>query len=178
MNAGLIARRYATVLCDFANEHKVADRVYAASDMLLAVFASKPAIMQFLKSPLKKNSEKKSMLASTFENVVSTQTMQFIAFTVDKERIGMIDEILRVFKSLYKKRLGIKTVNITTANVLNDSKMADITSIIEKKLASKVEMSFKSDKAIIGGVIIDVDGSRLDCSVQHQLNEIEKKLTV
>lgn len=178
MNAGLIARRYATVLCDYAEEHKAAAQVYADAGLLLEAIASKPAIMQFLKSPLKKNSEKKSMLTSVFANVVSKPTMQFIDFTVDKERIGMIDEILRVFKSLYKKRLGIKTIDITTANTLSDAKRTEMTATLEKKLKSKVEMSFRAEKEIIGGVIIDIDGRRLDCSVKHQLDEIEKKLTV
>lgn len=178
MNAGLIARRYATVLCDYAEEHKSAEKVYADAGLLLEAIASKPAIMQYLKSPLKKNSEKKTMLESVFAKVISKPTMQFIDFTVDKERIGMIDEILRVFKSLYKKRLGIKTIDITTANNLSETMRTDMTATLEKKLKSKVEMSFRSDKAIIGGVIIDIDGSRLDCSVKHQLDEIEKKLTV
>lgn len=178
MNAGLIARRYATVLYDFATEHKVAERVYNDTKLLLEVFTSKPSIMQFLNSPLRKPSEKLSMIKSTFENIVIEETMQFINFTIEKSRIGMIDEVLRVFQSIYKKRLGIKSVDITTAKDLTDKTEKNFTSIIENKLKSKVEMSFKTDESIIGGVIINIDGRQLDCSVQRQLKEIEKELTV
>lgn len=178
MNAGLIARRYATVLYDFALGRNVLDDVYNDARNISQAMAAREATTQLLASPLRKPSEKKTFLKNAFEKFVTPTTMEFMLFVVDKERVSILSEILRVFQIVYKQRQGIKSASITTAKELSADKQNDITKLIEDKLSSKVEAQYRTDESIIGGAIITIDGKQLDCSVLHQLKEIEKRLAV
>lgn len=178
MNVGLIARRYATVLYDFANQRNELSQVSTDVQCIREAFAENRMALEFLSSPVKKVSEKKSFLSSVFHTVVSATTMDFLMFVADKERVSTLDDILRVFQSLYKKSLGIKQVDVVTACSLQSEKQIAFTSIIESKLGTKVDASYSVDESLLGGVVLTIDGKQLDCSVQRQLREIEKSLTV
>lgn len=178
MDVGLIARRYATVLYDFASQRKELEQVNSDAQCIRDAFAEYRSSIEFLSSPIKKISEKKDFLVTVFKNSVTSTMMDFLLFVADKERISVIDDILRVFQSLYKKSLGIKQVDVVTASPLSAEKESSFTSLIEEKLGAKVDAKYSFDSALIGGMIITVDGKQLDCSVQRQLKEIEKSLTV
>ncbi len=177
MNAGIIARRYATVLLDFASENKELERVYSDAKLICDTLAGQETANALLSSPLRKPSEKKAFLQNLFSKYVCSSMLKFIAFVVDKHRTELICEILRVFRSLYRKKLEIKSARITTATPLTDKNQKDFTSIIEKKTNGKVEAEFTTDESIIGGIIIALDGKQLDASITRQLKDIERGLT-
>ena len=178
MNGGLIARRYATVLYEYGTEKGDTTQIYADVNMIRNAFAQNTKAIELLASPLQKVSVKKAFLTSVFDGKISAQAAEFIQFVADKGRIGMIDEILRVYQIVYKEHNGIKTAEITTAKELTDSKKTEFSAQLEKKLGAKVETTFKSDASLIGGIVIRVDGKQVDCSIARQLADIEKKLTV
>lgn len=178
MNGGLIARRYATVLFECASEKNKLEDICTDVTLIRNSFRDCPEALEFLASPLKKPSEKKSLLASVFNGKVSSLTSEFLSFAVDKERVDLLDEILRVFVDIYKKSKNIHSAEITTATEIADSKKNDFVAILEGRLGNKVEATFKSDESIIGGIIIRVDGKQIDCSVARQLADIENSLTV
>jgi len=178
MDGGLIARRYATVLYEYGTDKNKTAEIYDDVNMIRSAFAEAPKALELLGSPLKKASEKKEFLKSVFDKKVSEETSEFMSFVVDRGRVDMVDEILRVYQVVYKEHNGIKTAEVTTAKEIAEGKKADFTKQLESKLGSKVEATFKADSSIIGGIIIRVDGKQVDCSIARQLAEIEKKLMV
>lgn len=184
MDAGLIARRYATVLHDFAADRGKLDDVYSDAALVREVLAQHPEAQRFFDSPLHKPSQKRELVKATFEGNVSAETLQFLTFLVDKERIGYVNSILLVFEMLYKKEKDICTATVTTAKELTDGQKQKFISLIADKMAaagakvSSVDATFKVEPAIIGGVILAVDGKQLDGSVQSKLKALEKQLTV
>lgn len=176
MNAGLIARRYATVLYDFATDAKEAERVYTdARNVSLSLSASEAA-MQLMSSPMRKPSEKKALLEQVYGSYVCSTTMRFMTFVVDKGRAELLCEMLRVYGAVYRKRQGIKSACITTATELSTDKQQSFTTMLEAKTQSRVETTYKTDADIIGGIVVAIDGRQIDCSVKNQLKEIERKL--
>jgi F-type H+-transporting ATPase subunit delta len=178
MDVGLIARRYATVLYDFADQRRELDEVNSDAQNIRDAFVANSEVYNFLSSPIKKMSEKKELLFTVFNGNVTSTMIDFLMFVVDKERVSALDDILRVFQSLYKKSLGIKQVDIVTACGLSTEKEKTFVSIIESKLGAKVDASFSVDESLLGGMVITIEGKQLDCSVLRQLKEIENSLTV
>lgn len=184
MDAGLIARRYATVLRDFANDRGKIDDVYTDAALVREAMAQQPAAQRFFDSPLHKPSEKRALVEATFQGRVSAEMLQFLVFLVEKERIGYVSSILLVFEMLYKKEHDICTATVTTAKELTADQQQHFVSLISGKLSgagrrvAAVDATFKVDPAIIGGVILAVDGKQLDDSVQSKLKALERQLTV
>lgn len=184
MDAGLIARRYATVLQEFARDKGKLDEVFADAVLVRSVLVQQPAAKRFFDSPLHRQSEKRGLVKATFENSVSAEMLQFLTFLVDKERIGYADSILLVFETLYKNEHDICTATVTTAQELKPEQKERFISLITGKIeatgkkVTSVDATFKVDPQIIGGVILAIDGKQLDGSVQSKLKSIEKQLAV
>ena len=178
MNIGLIARRYATVLIEYANKKGDLEQTYQSVGNIREALAQSPASVAFLASPLRKQSEKLKLVNEVFAKNVAQSLADFLIFLVERERIDIVDDILRVFQSLYRKRKGIKNAVITTAIELSAEKQAKLTKELSSKLNAPVEAYYNADSDIIGGVIFTIDGKQLDNSVKHQLQEIEKQLKV
>lgn len=178
MNAGLIARRYATVLYDYAAEQGETQQVYADARNVAASLLESNAALSFLASPLRKPSEKKTFLASVFGSSVCASTLRFMNFTADKGRESLLCEILRVFGIVYRKRLGIRSASVVTATQLSAQKQKDFAAMLEDKTQSKVEVEYATNADLIGGIVVEIDGKQIDCSVKNQLKEIERKLMV
>ncbi|MCQ2202816.1 MAG: ATP synthase F1 subunit delta [Bacteroidales bacterium] len=178
MDGGLIARRYATVLYEYGAEKGKTAEIYDDVNIVRGALSENPRAKELLGSPLTKGAEKKALLSAVFGGRVSQETSDFMSFVVDKEREEMLDEILRVYQVVYKEHNGIKTAEVTTAKELTAEKQSALTAQLSAKLGTQVEVSYKSDASLIGGVIIRVDGKQLDLSVARQLSDIEKELTV
>lgn len=184
MDAGLIARRYATVLRDFARDKGKLDDVYADAALVRKALAEQPAAKRFFDSPLHKPSEKRDLVNATFESAVTPETLQFLTFLVEKERIGYADSILLVFETLYKNEHDICTATVTTARELTPEQKGRFVALVADKVkgagrkVNSVDATFKVDPQIIGGVILTIDGKQLDGSVQSKLKAIERQLAV
>ncbi|MDO4461577.1 MAG: ATP synthase F1 subunit delta [Bacteroidia bacterium] len=178
MNSGLIARRYANVLFDFAQEHQATEAVYSDANNVYQALSGSQEAMAFLTSPLRKPTEKKALVEKVFANVVSPTTARFMAFVIEKGRANMLAEILRVYGIVFKEHNGIKTAIVTTAVPLEAQKQESVLASLKEKLGAPVDATFKSDPSLIGGVIFEVDGSLVDCSVKRQLLDIEKSLAI
>ncbi|MCQ2214653.1 MAG: ATP synthase F1 subunit delta [Bacteroidales bacterium] len=178
MNSGLIARRYANVLYDYALEQQATEAVYADANNVYQALSGSNEAMAFLKSPLRKPAEKKALVDKVFANVVSPTSARFMNFVIEKGRAEMLAEILRVYGIVFKEHNGIKTAVVTTAVPLEAQKQENIVATLKQKLGAPVEATFKADPSLIGGVVFEVDGSLMDCSVKRQLADIEKSLVI
>ena len=183
MDAGLIARRYATVLHDFAADRNKLDTVYQDALVVRQALSEQKEAQAFLESPLHKNSEKKALVQAAFGGHVAPETLQFLDFLVEKERISYAGSILLVFEMLYKKERNICTATVTTAKALNEKQQQKLVEQIREKMVTAgrkveaVDASFKVDPAIIGGIILAVDGMQLDSSLQSKLKTLKRALT-
>lgn len=184
MDSGLIARRYATVLHDYAVDEGRLEAVYQDSLTVREALAQTPEALKFLCSPLRKPSEKKGLLKAVFAANVCPQTARFLDFLVDKERVGLVAEVMRVFETIYRAEKHIVTAQVTTAVELPEAQKNDIKSLITERLraagetVAEVVAAFRADERIIGGVVLALDGRQLDDSVATKLKAIKRQLTV
>lgn len=184
MDAGLIARRYATVLKDFAADNKMLDEVYTDASTVRQALAQSPEAQKFLDSPLKKPSEKKAFLTAALKDAIAPQSLRFLNFLVEKERIAYASQILLVFQSLYKKDNNIRTAKVTTAREISAEQKSKLVDLIADKLkaagqpTSKIDAEFVTNPSIIGGVILEIDGQQADGSVSSKLKALQRQLTV
>lgn len=182
MDAGLIARRYATVLRDYAQGRGKLDEVYADVTKVRLALAENPEAEQFFVSPVVKPSEKKALLEGTFKGKVCDEVLQFLTFLVDKERIGLAGSILFVFEMLYKREKNICTATVTTAKELSAADQSRFVGVIADKMrksgreVADVDATFRVDPSIIGGVVLAVDGKQVDDSVSSKLRELQRQL--
>ena len=96
-------------------------------------------------------------------------------FVIDKNREEILFDIYIEFLNLRDIKEGILRAGVKSAVELTDQ----LKEKIEQKLAARtnknVKADYKIDKSIIGGIVIQVNDTVIDSSVQHQLELLRKK---
>ena len=96
---------------------------------------------------------------------------------IKKDRYSEIDSILDYFIDQVKELKGIGIVLVTTAIELNEAQKNKIEKrLLDTTKYNSLEMHFKVDISLIGGMQIRIGDRVVDSSVATKLNDLQKQL--
>ncbi len=171
-----VAYRYAKSLIDLAAENGVLDQVNADMTGIVAVFKQNSQLAAVMKNPIVQGEKKQAILEALFNGKVNTFTMSLLSLLTKKYREAVVFEIATEFQKLYREKMGIKVVEVTTTQPISDDQRANFKRIMASK-AAKVELVEKIDEKILGGFVLRMDDQQIDESVATKLNKIKNKFT-
>ena len=175
MNESQISVRYAKALFQSAAEQKQLDTVY--KDMELLSDTCKLEDFQFLlEMPSLQASQKRKLVDSVFKKYLSDLSMSMINLVIKNKREVYLPGIARNFNDLYRKRKGIRTATLVTADQVDDAAMLSIKDLIKKTYDADVELSSSVDGDLIGGFILTIENMQYNASVASSLRKLKKQL--
>ena len=163
-----IVATYAGVLFDAA----------AASDIVDGVSTQLAAVVRLVRSqaPLRD-----ALLDDTVAGEVRAQVVrdvcagldpalvQTLALMAERENFDLLSAMVEEYAVVSEERRGIVAVDVTTAVELNDGLRTSISARLAADLGKQVILREKVDPAIIGGIVINTHGRRVDASISSQL---------
>lgn len=176
MNEGLISRRYAKALLNFAEVRNNSERLYYEAKMLEQYFIEHPELRKTLLTPVLSAHDKELLLSSAIDDVPSEEFLRFVRLVIRNRRESYMRSIGLMYQKLYRLRHNITQLNIITAIPLNEQMVNKIKLLVEKNAKSKVEFIYRVDPAIIGGFILQYNAMRMDASVNNELKSLRFKL--
>lgn len=91
--------------------------------------------------------------------------------------LDKLQDVLALYSEMAEGDQHTLGVTVTTAVPLNHELRAKVTRKCEMDLQRNVFLIERVDPAIIGGIILSVNGRRYDASVRHQLEQAQKIMT-
>ena len=175
MNIGVVSKRYAKALLDFAMARGNEEKVYSEVETLAGHFANVPDLKRTIENPVMTRKSKLDLLveASGGKNV-SEEMKRFLQLVIDGKREKFLHFMTWSFIDQYRERKHILMGKLTTA-VEAPELVKHFEKIDSLKTDSKVVIKSKIDPSIIGGYIMEIDGYRLDASVANQLSRIRRQ---
>ena len=178
MYIGVIAKRYAKALLDYAVEKKAEQQVYDEVLRLVRVYRATDELRAVLADPLLPRNQKKAVLLQAVDDDnghVSMAWQKFAELVLSHRRESLLLFIAYSYITLYRQHKHISIVKLTTATVLSEETGSRLKSMVEEysRHASEVILEEKVDPAIIGGFIFQLDDVRLDASVRHEFETIK-----
>lgn len=169
-----IAYRYAKSLLELATERNQVDEVYADMGKLLKYCQSVHDFSLFLQSPLIKTDKKISTFKTLLKGEVTDTTDKFMVLLAKNKRESYLEKIAQEFIDLYKVKMKISTVIITSAVKLDEATRERLMKILTDILKNRIELQEKIDPKIIGGFVLTVGSRQADMSVLRQLKQLNK----
>jgi F-type H+-transporting ATPase subunit delta len=177
MNNPRLAGRYAKSLLDLATEQNQVDAVYADMKWIHKICKSNPDFVNVLRSPVIKPSAKQNILESITKERVSTLTSAFIKLLVIKARETNLPEIATTYIDQFNELRNIHKVKITTAEPLTpemqNAIMANVKAAATANQTFEIETTVKNE--LIGGFLLETDGTLVDASILRDLKDIQKQ---
>lgn len=177
MDIGVIAKRYAKALLEFAMAQNTADTVYEEVQQFIESYKTIPQLAQVLGNPLLPQSQKEKVICQAASTAVSPTFQKFAALVVAHRRESFMLFIAHSFVSLYREMKHISIGKLITA-VPVSQKVADrLEKMVEQQSQGSVDVVLEStvNPDILGGFIFQIDDLRLDASVRTQFDLIKKQ---
>lgn len=176
MSYGKVAIRYATSFLEASIEKNNLELSASDMEVILNALNSSSLLRRFLENPVVKSDVKKSVLKEIFQKYVSSDTLRFLEFIVDKNRENALKDIAEKFLELKDEHTGVARVDIKSAFELSNDQKRVLEQKFESLLNKKVVASYKVDENVIGGFIAKVKDTVYDASVAHQLELLRQQL--
>jgi F-type H+-transporting ATPase subunit delta len=173
-----MAGRYAQALFDLCQEAGATERV--AGD--LAAFAqlarTSPDLQRFITSPVFSAEEQERALGALLAKAeIGGLAANFLKLVASKRRLFAIFDMIRDFNLLDDARKGITRATVTVAEPLKSEHGEALRSALaEVSGGREVDVAFKIDPAILGGLIVQLGSRMVDSSLRTKLNSIRARM--
>ncbi len=162
---------------ELAIEENKVDELLEEIEQFKAVLDDNDEFGKLMTHPKINKEEKLKVVNEVFKGRISDELLGFVTIVVAKDRYQDMDAILEYFLTEVKKYKGIGVATVTTAVPLREEQCKKI----EQKLLDttdykSMEMHYKEDAALIGGMVIRIGDRVVDSSISTKLNELQKSL--
>ena len=174
MNIGVVSKRYAKALLDFAMARGNEEKIYKEVETLAGHFANVPDLKRTIENPVLTRKAKLDLLIEASGGNVSEEMKRFLKLVIDGKREKFLHFMTWSFIDQYRERKHILMGKLTTA-VEAPELVKHLEKLGSLKTDSTVVIKSNIDPSIIGGYIMEIDGYRLDASVANQLRNIRRQ---
>lgn len=173
-----IANRYARALADVSfklGQHEAVERELEQFGQLLD---GNRELSAFYEDPAVSAARKKAATSQLLARLGFCKTTgNFIHVLVERNRMRYFNEMLQAYRQGIRDRLGIVEVGVTTSTEIGQALREQLSRTMEQVSGKRVELRFRIDPQILGGVITRVGDTIYDGSVRQQLQQMKERLS-
>jgi F-type H+-transporting ATPase subunit delta len=175
--AKLISKTYGDALFELAIEENKIDILLEEIEQLQDILAQNEDFGKLMNHPKILKEEKIQVAKNVFEGRISNELLGFLTIIISKDRYKDIDEILAYFIAEVKKFKGIGIATVTTAVPLREDQCKKIEQkLLDTTEYKSMEMHYKLDESLIGGMVIRIGDRVVDSSISTKLNGLQRDL--
>lgn len=176
MIVGSVSRRYARAIFAVAEEQGTLEQT-ADELRLLGAIGQDADIAAALANPLLSATARRGLAGTIADNLkLSPTTRNFVSLLADHRRLDQLVGIAQAFTDVLDQKLGRVRATITSAVPLFDAQRQELIGALERKLGRTVLAETSVDPQLLGGVVVDVDGTVYDGSVRTQLRTLANRI--
>ena len=176
MNEGVIASRYAKALLKYVVETGSGDKVYSQACVLGLRLLEIRQLRFFIENNPELSVERKlELLRSAAGEDIVPELVNFVRLVTDRRRMEFFSRMLYSFIALYRKAMNIKVGRVVTAAPVDGLKER-LEQLFHQRTGAEVQIVEKISPEILGGFVFEMDGYRLDASVENQFRRIRRQL--
>ena len=170
------SKEYAVALFSLAVEEQFEKTVSDGLKTVSRVLRETPEYLDFLASPNIPIQERIGAIDKAFSDGVHEYVVSFLKILCEKNNVRYIHKIIEDYEDLYHATDGISTAKVISAVPLKKAEKEKLKEKLEKFCGHTVIMECSTNSAILGGVIVHIDGKVLDGSIRRRLHDIKEKI--
>lgn len=170
-----IARPYARA----AFEYALANNELPAWEGMLrsaAAMVEQKTIVRALSSPDITNKELADLFCEVLAKVLDQERKNFIRILAENKRLPVLPDIVALFAQYRAEYDKAITVDLISANALDEQFKDKFIKKLTKRLQRKVSLQCEVDPALIGGAMVRAGDMVIDGSVRGKLNRLLESL--
>jgi len=143
----------------------------------LATIAAEPQAQAYAGDPKATSEQVFNLIAGVARTALPDAGKNFLRTVIDNGRLSALPEIADQFRALKNAQNGSSDAIVFSAYSVDGAALADLSALLEKRFARKLNVSVEIDPELIGGVRVVVGDEVLDTSVKARLDQMKVALT-
>ena len=170
-----LARPYAQAIFNLANANNTL-KAWSDTLALLSEVAADKSMVEIINNPDVSNEQIVSLFIDICKDNLDEQGINFVKLAAENNRLEVIPYIAQSFAAMRAEAEGSIEAQVISAYAVNATQKKSIAAALKKKLGREVTITTKTDKSLLGGVIIRAGDMVIDGSVKTQLEKITHSL--
>lgn len=171
-----VPERYATALLNVARRQNIREILLEETTEFLDVVASNLKARIVFEAPQFSMETKIGFLDKTIKGRFHPVIERLVYLLLEKRRVEYLGQILRRFKILIEKDLGILDAEVTSAVELSTNQKAALHQKMEAYLNSKLTINYIVDPAVLGGLRFRCGDLLIEDTVAWRLESVRRAL--
>lgn len=169
-----MAGRYATALFELALDNNAIDAVRGDLDRFDGLISESSDLARLVRSPAFTAEEQTRALGAVLGQAgIGGLAGNFLKLVASNRRLFAVRDMIKAFRALVARHKGEVTAEVTVADALSDSRLAEIKAALNAATGKDVQVDVKIDPAIIGGLIVKLGSRMVDSSLRTRLNALK-----
>jgi F-type H+-transporting ATPase subunit delta len=176
MIQGSLSRRYARAIFQLALGQQKEEEVGREIEQFARILEN-AALSGVLGNPAFAVQSRKNIVAEIARSLrLSPVVIHFLSLLLERDRLGFFPAIVERYRRLLDEKKGQAEARVIAASPLEENDLHRLRETLEKISAKRVVLSQESDPALIGGLVIHLEGKIYDGSVLSQLENMKQRV--
>ena len=171
------SKSYALALYEISKENSTLDKSESEMRSLKQLLNTNSNFKEMVLSPMISKENKQIVLFKIAEqNNFSLSTKKFIGFVANKNRLFFIEKIIESFLNLVSNSKGELSAKLVSSKELTVEEKKIIQDQLSSDFKSPLNIEYKYEPNLIGGLIIQIGSIMVDASIKTKLKKLETKM--
>ena len=171
------AERYSLALFELSEENSLLIQIEDQSLSMINLINQSDDFSKLIKDPTINQEDLLKVINKISESYkFETLFKNFLNFLIQKRRFFYVENILKSFIETCSRKRGEIKAELRSAKNLSNVEITEIKELLTKNFSSKINLNFKYDESLIGGLIVQVGSTMVDTSIKNKLQQIENKM--
>lgn len=169
-----IAGRYAAALYELADETAALDAVAADLRALKRMIEESDDLRRLIRSPLISRQDQARAMAEILEKAGIGETVRhFVGVAAQNRRLFLLVPMIEAYLAILAARRGEVSADVTSAAALGPTQVEALKNQLAKAVGKAVNINFKIDPSLIGGLVVKVGSRMVDSSLRSKLQRLQ-----
>lgn len=172
-----MGKEYASALFTLAMEEGKQEEYGEALETVKTVFSENREYIDFLNSFSIPKSERIDAIEEAFGKGLPEHIVSFVKLLCEKDRISEIFDCVSIYKDLLDMSKNISLAKVTSSVELTDEEKEKLKKKLERVYNKNVVLDIKTDKNLICGIIVEIDGKVIDGTIKKSLSDAKEVIS-
>ena len=172
------SKSYALALYELSQEESELEQVKDGITGIKELLDKSSDFRQMVLDPTIKKEEKNKAINEVVDQFNFCQTLKkFMGFLSKKNRLFFLKQIIDSFLDLVSSSKGELKAKLLSSKELTKIELEKIRGELSKDFKSPINMEYKHDPNLIGGLVIQIGSIMIDTSIKTKLEKLQKSMS-
>ena len=167
-----LGRVYALAILALAEPQGQSEEVLEELAGLAQLLAGDAELELFFASPLIEEESREEVIEKTFRGRVSDLLVDALQVANRKGRLGQLRAIAEAYRLEYRGLHGMVDARVRTAVPLSPELREQLRAAVARFSGKQPDLTEKVEPSLLGGMIVEVAGKKIDTSVSSRLSQL------